>query len=99
MPKKSKQGAYQHTKANAWNRYKVYLTPNDQDSLVIHQIQNPHYNTYPHSLTNSRTLHLVDFGNMRLPVVYDKKHKVILTVLPIDNDHVLKHYSNVLALQ
>jgi hypothetical protein len=80
-----------HFKRQALRRYGVTLNRKSV-RILREQIQNGE-SVFINKESNSRTLHVVEWEGIRMPVIYDNKRNGITTALP---RHVLKYCDRVI---
>jgi hypothetical protein len=87
MHKRKRKGNL-HAKERALERYEITLTK--RDILNIIQLIQAGKSLDQFKLSNARSLHLIDYNNERLPVIYNKVTKRLVTVLKISHYEDLK---------
>ncbi len=81
-----------HSRHRALQRYNLWI--GDVHDEIVNDIQNGN-TLYSEKQTNSRSIHLVKVKGKILPVIYDSKRHVIVTVLPKDSPELSAYYKSI----
>lgn len=87
--KKTRKDLMRHAKRRAASRYESMFTNNDINS-ISDRIQ-AGLALYSERISNSRSLHIIQYNEKYIRVVYDKKKKAPATFLPIYDKRDLPH--------
>ena len=84
MNKNKRRRVQSHARARARQRYNLEIN-SDARKEILKKIQNNETKGIKH-YSNTKILHMVNYNNQIVFVIYSKKHKQILTFLPRDCD-------------
>jgi predicted RNA-binding protein with EMAP domain len=75
-----KKAEWIHARRRALERYDIFLTK----KMVAYAVQQIHqgHSVYGWKASNNISIHVIQIGNKKAAVVYDKKRRMIKTFLP-----------------
>lgn len=83
MAKTKEDCQVRHAKLRALERYDIRLTDHEYKNLC-HMIQIGSSKIIEKQ-SNRATVHLIEWNNIKMKVVYDKERKTIVTFLPMED--------------